>query len=66
MPGSTIARIAPTMKVTVLSMGISKPWPEALMALTGEDRMNATAIVDYFQPLLDWLKEQNKGATCGW
>jgi len=50
----------------MMQMGASKPWPEALKALTGETRMDATAIVDYFQPLLTWLKEQNKDATCGW
>ncbi len=50
----------------MMEMGLSKPWPEALEALTGENRMDATAIVDYFRPLLDWLEEQNKDATCGW
>ncbi len=50
----------------MLSMGASRPWPDALEALTGSRQMDATAIVDYFQPLLDWLKVQNKGQTCGW
>ena len=50
----------------MMKMGLSKPWPEAMRALTGETRMDASAIVDYYQPLLDWLKEQNKDATCGW
>jgi peptidyl-dipeptidase A len=44
----------------MLAMGMSRPWPEALKALTGEDRMDATAIVDYFAPLKKWLDEQNK------
>ncbi len=44
----------------MLAMGMSRPWPEALKALTGEDRMDATAILDYFAPLKKWLDEQNK------
>jgi peptidyl-dipeptidase A len=50
----------------MLSMGLSRPWPEALEALTGQKQMDATAIVDYFEPLLTWLEGQNKGKTCGW
>ncbi|NOT63083.1 MAG: M2 family metallopeptidase, partial [Acidobacteria bacterium] len=44
----------------MLAMGQSKPWPEALKAVTGEDKMDATAIIDYFAPLKAWLDEQNK------
>jgi peptidyl-dipeptidase A len=44
----------------MLAMGASRPWPEALKTLTGEDRMDATAIIDYFAPLKQWLDEQNK------
>ena len=44
----------------MLAMGQSKPWPEALKAMTGEDKMDATAILDYFAPLKTWLDEQNK------
>jgi len=43
----------------MLAMGLSKPWPEALKAMTGEDKMDATAIIDYFAPLKAWLDEQN-------
>ena len=50
----------------MLEMGISKPWPDALEALTGQREMDATAIVDYFAPLKEWLDEQNAGRTCGW
>jgi peptidyl-dipeptidase A len=51
---------------TMLAMGASKPWPEALFALTGQRQMDATAILDYFAPLQTWLKSQNKGQQCGW
>ena len=44
---------------SMLAMGLSKPWPEALKAMTGEDKMDATAIIDYFAPLKQWLDEQN-------
>jgi len=44
----------------MLAMGQSQPWPEALKAMTGEDKMDATAILDYFAPLKTWLDEQNK------
>ncbi len=44
----------------MLAMGSSEPWPAALKAMTGEDKMDATAIIDYFAPLKSWLDEQNK------
>jgi peptidyl-dipeptidase A len=50
----------------MMKLGQSKPWPEALKVLTGEDRMDATAIIDYFQPLMLWLQDQNRGRKCGW
>ncbi|HUP44716.1 MAG TPA: M2 family metallopeptidase [Thermoanaerobaculia bacterium] len=49
-----------------LEMGSSRPWPEALEALTGQRQMDATAIVDYFRPLMTWLEVQNRGQQCGW
>jgi peptidyl-dipeptidase A len=52
----------------MLSMGQSKPWQEALEALTGQRQMDATALADYFAPLKTWLDEQNKskGYPVGW
>ncbi len=50
----------------MMQMGASRPWPEALEALTGSPQMDATAILDYFAPLQTWLDEQNEGRTCGW
>jgi len=50
----------------MLSMGLSKPWPEALEALTGSRQMDATAILDYFAPLQAWLEEQTEGQPIGW
>ena len=44
----------------MLAMGQSKPWPDALEALTGQRQMDASAILDYFAPLKKWLDEQNR------
>jgi peptidyl-dipeptidase A len=50
----------------MLSMGLSKPWPEALAALTGSPQMDATAILDYFAPLSKWLDQELAGKPIGW
>jgi peptidyl-dipeptidase A len=47
-------------------MGASRPWPEALEAFTGKREMDGAAMIAYFQPLMTWLKEQNKGQPRGW
>jgi peptidyl-dipeptidase A len=50
----------------MLEMGQSRPWPDALKALTGQRQMDATAIRDYFAPLQKWLDEQNRDKPTGW
>ncbi|WP_417621791.1 M2 family metallopeptidase [Parasphingorhabdus sp.] len=50
----------------MLEMGASKPWPDALEAFTGTREMDGKAMISYFAPLMDWLKEENKGKSCGW
>jgi peptidyl-dipeptidase A len=50
----------------MLSMGASRPWPEALEVLAGTTQMDASAIEDYFAPLKSWLDEQLKGKSVGW
>jgi peptidyl-dipeptidase A len=50
----------------MLRMGLSRPWPEALEAITGEKEMDATAILDYFAPLQKWLDDENQGRPTGW
>jgi peptidyl-dipeptidase A len=49
-----------------LEMGMSRPWPDTLEALTGQREMDATAMADYYAPLKTWLDEQNKGLKVGW
>ena len=50
----------------MLEMGLSRPWPEALEAMTGETEMDATAILDFFAPLKAWLDARNEGRPIGW
>lgn len=50
----------------MLALGQSQPWQDTLEKLTGTRDMDASAITEYFAPLLAWLEEQNKGQTCGW
>jgi len=51
---------------TMLAMGESRPWQDAMQALTGQREMDAGAILDYFAPLKKWLDEQNQGKPVGW
>ena len=50
----------------MLEAGQSAPWQETLEKLTGTRQMDATAIIDYFEPLMAYLAEQNEGRNCGW
>ena len=50
----------------MLSMGLSKPWPDALEALTGARQIDASAVLDYFAPLSKWLDQQLAGTPVGW
>ena len=50
----------------MLEAGKSEPWQNTLEKLTGTREMDASAIIDYFQPLMGYLEEQNAGRTCGW
>jgi peptidyl-dipeptidase A len=47
----------------MLALGTSKPWSEALKTLSGEEKMDASAILDYFAPLKVWLDAQNKALS---
>ena len=50
----------------MMSYGTSQPWQDTLEAAIGTRDMDASAIIDYFQPLMGWLETQNEGKTCGW
>ncbi|NND44030.1 MAG: M2 family metallopeptidase [Xanthomonadales bacterium] len=50
----------------MMALGQSAPWQVAFEKLTGTRSMDGSAIIDYFQPLLAWLEQQNQGRSCGW
>ena len=50
----------------MLSKGNSQPWQKTMKELTGGEQMDASAVLEYFAPLQDWLKQQNEGKSCGW
>lgn len=50
----------------MLSKGASQPWQQTMKELTGGEKMDATAVLEYFAPLQTWLKQQNEGKSCGW
>lgn len=53
---------------TMLEMGSSRSWEEALESFTGENRLESSAILDFFKPLHEWLKGENlaRGYPVGW
>ncbi|EMP33716.1 Angiotensin-converting enzyme, partial [Chelonia mydas] len=52
----------------VLKAGSSKPWQEILFNLTGKEKMDAGALLEYFSPVTTWLQNQNneRNETLGW
>jgi peptidyl-dipeptidase A len=50
----------------MLAAGASVPWQDSLEKLTGSRTVDAAPLVEYFQPLTQWLAVQNQGAQCGW
>jgi peptidyl-dipeptidase A len=44
----------------ILKYGSSKDWRQVLKESTG-DELNAKAMLEYFSPLTNWLKQQNQG-----
>lgn len=50
----------------LLRLGSSVPWPEVLQQATGRNTLSADALLEYFQPLYDWLVRENEGHPIGW
>ncbi len=50
----------------LLELGASRPWQEALQAMSGESQADAGALLEYFKPVRGWLREQIKDERCGW
>jgi peptidyl-dipeptidase A len=59
-------KAAGTRLNSMLEMGLSRPWQDALEKIAGTRQMDATAIRDYFAPLQKWLDQQNQGKPVGW
>lgn len=52
----------------MLKLGASKPWQDAMEALTGQRDILATPLLNYFEPLRVWLEAENikNGDYIGW
>lgn len=44
----------------LMAPGASRPWREVLKETTGRE-LDARAMVEYFQPLYEWLKVRSRG-----
>jgi len=51
---------------SVLRLGASRPWREAMAMMTGQSEFDAGPILEFFQPLASWLRAQNSGHHVGW
>ena len=51
---------------TMLGRGAGQTWQETMGEITGDGRMDGSAILEYFAPLQSWLEAQNEGQSCGW
>jgi peptidyl-dipeptidase A len=52
--------------IAMLSLGASKPWPDALETIGAGRKADAAPLLEYFAPLRAWLDERNKGLVCGY
>lgn len=51
---------------SILSLGASRPWPDVLSEFTGQRSFRADSLLQYFGPLIKWLKAENRGLHVGW
>ncbi|XP_076160680.1 angiotensin-converting enzyme-like isoform X2 [Ptiloglossa arizonensis] len=53
---------------SMLELGSSKPWQDAMEKITGQRNMDTAGLLEYFKPLTDWLTEENKKTNeyIGW
>ncbi|GIY42756.1 angiotensin-converting enzyme [Caerostris darwini] len=52
----------------LLREGKSKPWQEILSIFSNNmyNKLDSSAMLEYFEPLKQWLKKKNKGEFIGW
>lgn len=48
-------RVAARKMIQLIKAGASRPWPDVLEEMTGSRKMDASAILEYFSPLEEWL-----------
>jgi peptidyl-dipeptidase A len=53
------SKAAGTKLNAMLETGASQLWPVTLAQMTGEAHLDARPLIEYFQPLYIWLKQQN-------
>ncbi|KAF7480676.1 angiotensin-converting enzyme [Marmota monax] len=53
---------------SLLQAGSSRPWQTVLEDLVGSAALDAQPLLNYFQPVIQWLQEQNQrmGEVLGW
>jgi len=49
----------------IMKHGATRDWRELILEATGEP-ISGKAMLEYYEPLLNYLKEQNKGREVGW
>ncbi|HZE10499.1 MAG TPA: M2 family metallopeptidase [Burkholderiales bacterium] len=49
----------------IMVKGATEDWRKVLKEATGEE-LSTRAMLEYYQPLMSWLQEQNKGRPIGW
>ncbi|XP_031226742.1 angiotensin-converting enzyme 2 [Mastomys coucha] len=52
--------------LNMLRLGNSEPWTLALENVVGARNMDVKPLLNYFEPLFVWLKEQNRNSFVGW
>jgi peptidyl-dipeptidase A len=50
---------------SILSKGATEDWRKVIRDATGSD-LSTKPMLDYFAPLLDYLRKENAGKACGW
>ena len=50
---------------SILSKGAAEDWRKVIREATGSD-LSTRPMLEYFTPLLEWLREQNAGRDCSW
>ena len=49
----------------LLSLGATRDWREVMLEMTGSE-VSTNAMLEYFEPLVSYLEEQNAGRKVGW